>query len=149
MPGTEEEKQREIARVTKISGFRVAAHELLAEIDLRHGSHRLKARNDRWEAEHGKMTRQERMEEELQRAMVYAGAGKAPEHIAIHIHMAHECGASEEYLLERLLKAAQWGGAAESGQTALEAWRRVFMPEFPSVFPTRIMELTSDSVPAR
>jgi hypothetical protein len=127
MPGTEEEKQREIARVTKISGFRVAAHELLAEIDKRHGTHRLKARNDRWEEEHSKMTRQEPMEEELQRAMVYAGAGKAPEHIAIHIHMAHECGATEEHLLERLLKAAQWGGAAEGSQTAVEAWHRVFM----------------------
>jgi hypothetical protein len=116
---------------------------------LRHGSHRLKARNDRWEEVHGKMTRQERMEEELQRAMVYAGAGKAPEHIAIHIHVAHECGATEEYLLERLLKAAQWGSAPDGNQTALEAWRRVFMPDFPSVFPTRIAELTSDSVPAR
>jgi hypothetical protein len=66
MPWTEEEKQAEKERVTKISGFRVAAQDLLAEID----PDALKARNDRWEAKHGKMTRQERMEEELQRAMV-------------------------------------------------------------------------------
>ena len=142
---TEAEKRREKERVTKISGFRVAAHDLLAEIDLP----ALKARNDRWEKEHGKMTRQERMEEELQRAMVYTGAGKAPEHIAIHVHMAHQCGATKEYLLERLLKAAGWGGAPEGNQTALEAWRRVFRPDLPSVFPTRIVELTSDSVPER
>jgi hypothetical protein len=144
MAWTEEEKQAEKERVTRISGFRVAAHDLLAEID----PDALKARNDRWEAEHGKMTRQERMEEELQRAMVYVGAGKAPAHIAIHIHMAHECGATKEYLLNRMLKAAQWGGAAEGHQTALEAWRIVFRPDLPSVFPTRIVELTSDSVPA-
>jgi hypothetical protein len=93
MPWTEEEKQAEKERVTKISGFRVAAQDLLAEIDpdalkarndrweAKHGKmtrqeraeidpDALKARNDRWEAKHGKMTRQERMEEELQRAMV-------------------------------------------------------------------------------
>jgi hypothetical protein len=105
MTMTEEEKQAEIERVTKISGFRVMAHELLAAIDQRHGSSRLKARNDRWEEEHGKMTRQERMGEELQRAMVYVGAGKAPAHIAIQVHVAHQCGATEEYLLDRLLSS--------------------------------------------
>jgi hypothetical protein len=144
MPWTEEEKQAEKERVTRISGFRVTAHDVTAEID----PDALKARNDRWEEVHGKMTRQERMEEELQRAMVYVGAGKAPEHIAIHVHMAHECGATKEYLLERLRKAASWGGAAEGNQAALEAWRIVFRPDLPSVSPTRIVELTSDSVPA-
>ena len=53
---TEREKQAEKERVTKISGFRVGYHDLLAEIDLP----ALKARNDRWEAEHQHMTREER-----------------------------------------------------------------------------------------
>ncbi len=53
---TEREKQAEKERVTKISGFRVGYHDLLAEIDLP----ALKARNDRWEAEHQPMTREER-----------------------------------------------------------------------------------------
>jgi hypothetical protein len=146
---TDEQKRAEIERVTKISGFRVTAHELFAEIDQKYGTSFLKARNDRWEEEHSKMTRQERLDEELQRAMCYVSSpGKAPEHIAIHIHIAHQCGASPMYLLDRLMKAAQWGGNPEGGQTALEAWRRVFMPDFPSVFPTRIAELTSDSIPA-
>ena len=139
---TEAEKQAEKERVTRISGFRVSAHDVLAEVDL----DALKARNEQWEAEHGKMTREERMEDELQRAMVYVGAGKAPDHIAIHVHMAHECGASKEHLYERIVKASQWGGAAEAYQTGLEAWRMVFLPDFPTVF--RIVELTSDSVPA-
>jgi hypothetical protein len=141
---TEQEKQAEKERVTKISGFRVTAHDVLAEVDF----DALKVRNERWEEEHGKMTRQERMEEELQRAMVYVGAGKAPAHIAIHVHMAHECGASKEYLLERFKKASQWGGAPETNQAALEAWRIVFRPDLPVVSPTQIVELTSDSVPA-
>ena len=94
MAMTDEEKRAEIERVTKISGFRVKAHELLAEIDQQLGTSFLKARNDSWEKEHGTMTRQERMEEELQRAMCYvASPGKAPEHISIHIHMAYQCGA--------------------------------------------------------
>ena len=139
---TEAEKQAEKERVTRISGFRVSAHDVLAEVDF----DALKARNEQWEAEHGKMTREERMEDELQRAMVYVGAGKAPDHIAIHVHMAHECGASKEHLYERIVKASQWGGAAEAYQTGLEAWRMVFLPDFPTVF--RIVELTSDSVPA-
>jgi hypothetical protein len=137
---TEEEKQAELQRVTKISGFCVGYHALLAEIDLP----ALKARNDRWEAEHGKMTREERMQEELERMMVYVGAGKAAGHIAIHVHAAHECGASKEEIYQRIVKAAQWGGAPEAYQTGLEAWRMVFMPDFPTVF--RIVELTSDSL---
>ena len=142
MAWTEEEKQRELRRVTEISGFAVGYHALLAEMD----PDALKARNDGWEAEHGKMTRAERMREELHRMMVYVGAGKAAGHIAIHVHMAHQCGASKEYLYERIVKAARWGGAAEAYQTGLEAWRMVFLPDFPTVF--RILELTSDSVPA-
>ena len=144
MPWTEEEKQAEKERVTRISGFRVAAHDLVAEIN----PDGLKARNDRWEAVHGKMTRQQRMEEELHRAIAYVAAGKAPAHISIHIHMAHECGATEEYLLNRMQKAAAWGGAGDGSQIALEAWRIVFRPDLPAVYPTRIVELTSDSVPA-
>ena len=85
MAMTDEEKRAEIERVTKISGFRV---------------------------------------------------------------MAHQCGASKEFLLNRMMKAAQWGGNPEGSQTAVEAWRIIFMPDFPSVFPTRIAELTSDSVPS-
>ena len=142
MAWTAEEKQRELKRVTEISGFAVGYHALLAEMD----PDALKRRNDRWEADHGKMTREERMREELHRMMVYVGAGKAAGHIAIHVHMAHQCGASKEHLYERIVKAAQWGGAAEAYQTGLEAWRMVFLPDFPTVF--RIVELTRDSVPA-
>jgi hypothetical protein len=144
---TREEANYEIARTLKISGFRVMAHRLLAEIDVQYGTNFLKARNDQWEKEYGSMTRKERGEEELQRAMVYVGAGKAPEHISIHIHVAHECGYDPRYILERLMKAAQWGGAAENSQTAVEAWRIIFMPNFPSVFPTKIDALSKDSIP--
>ena len=40
-------------------------------------------------------------------------------------------------------KVAQWDGAPESSLTGLEAWRMVFMPDFPPVL--RIVELTIDS----
>ena len=44
---TEQEKQVEKERVTKISGFRVGFHDFLAEVDL----DALKKRNDQWESE--------------------------------------------------------------------------------------------------
>ena len=53
MAWTEEEKQRELKRVTEISGFAVGYHALLAEID----PDALKVRNDRWEAEHDSQPR--------------------------------------------------------------------------------------------
>jgi hypothetical protein len=40
---TDEQREAEKERVTKISGFRVAAHDFMAEVDLP----ALKARNDR------------------------------------------------------------------------------------------------------
>ena len=61
---------------------------------------------------------------------------------AIHIHAAQQGGATKEEIYERIKKAAQWDGAPESGLTGLEAWRMVFMPDFPTV--PRIVELTSD-----
>ena len=60
---TEEEKQAEKERVTRISGFRVGAHDFLAEVDF----DALKARNDRWEAQHRDLSREERKHEELSR----------------------------------------------------------------------------------
>lgn len=142
MPWTEEEKQAELKRVTEISGFCVGGHALLAEVD----PDALKARNDQWEKQHGKMSREERMQHELTRALVYIGSGKAAHHAAIHIHMAHECGATKEHIWYWLNKAAQWGGAPECSHNAREAYRIVFMPDFPTVY--RIVELTSDSVPS-
>ena len=139
---TEREKQAEKERVTKISGFRVGYHDLLAEIDLP----ALKARNDRWEAEHQHMTREERKQDELYRMVAYIGGGKAAGHIAIHIHAAHACGATKEEIYQLIKKVAPWASGPESYQTALEAWRLVFMPDFPTVF--RIVELTEDSFPA-
>ncbi len=97
---TEREKQAEKERVTKISGFRVGYHDLLAEIDLP----ALKARNDRWEAEHQHMTREERKQDELYRMVAYIGGGKAAGHIAIHIHAAHACGATKEEIYQLIKK---------------------------------------------
>ncbi len=52
---TEAEKQAEKERVTRISGFRVSAHDFLAEVDF----DALKARNDRWEAQHRDLSRED------------------------------------------------------------------------------------------
>src|SRR5499427_145320 len=107
---TEREKQAEKDRVTKIGGVRVGYHDLLAEIDLP----ALKARNDRWEAEHQPMTREERKQDELYRMVAYIGGGKAAGHIAIHIHAAHQCGATPEEIYQLMKKVAPWSSGPES-----------------------------------
>ena len=140
LSATKAQREAELKRVTKISGFAVGYHALLAEIDL----DALKRRNDRWEEEHGSMTQEERMMDELERMGAYVAAGKAAGHIAIHVHAAHECGATPQEIYRRILRASGWGGSAECYQTGLEAWRMIFMPDFPTVF--RIVELTSDSL---
>ncbi len=139
---TEQEKQAEKERVTKNSGFRVGYHDLLAEIDLP----ALNARNDHWEAEHQSLSREERKQVELETITAYVASGKAAGHIAIHVHSSHQCGATKEEIYHRIVRAARWGGAPEAYQTGLEAWRIVFLPDFPTVF--RVVELTSDSYPA-
>jgi hypothetical protein len=82
---TEEEKQAEKERVTKISGFRVGAHDFLAEVDF----DALKARNDRWEAEHRNFTHEERKHEELRRIAGCVAMRNPVYHIQIHVHVAH------------------------------------------------------------
>jgi hypothetical protein len=77
---TEQEKQAEKERVTRISGFRVGAHDFLAEVDF----DALKARNDRWETEHRHLTRQERKHEELRRIAGYVAMRNPVYHIQIH-----------------------------------------------------------------
>src|SRR5262245_8560195 len=58
---TEEEKQRELKRVTKTGGFRAGIHDFLAETNFE----KLKKRNDRWEADHRNQSLADRKMEEF------------------------------------------------------------------------------------
>ena len=136
---TEAEKQAEKERVTRISGFRVSAHDFAAEVDL----DALKARNNKWEAEHSHLSREERKHEELRRIAGYVAMRNPVYHIQIHVHAAHGAGATAEEIYGVINEAGGWAGGA-ARQNGMEAWRLVFRPDLPSLL--QIVELTDDSL---
>ena len=136
---TEQEKQAEKERVTRISGFRVGAHDFLAEVDF----DALKARNDRWETQHRNLTREERKHEELRRIAGYVAMRNPVYHIQIHVHAAHGAGATPEEIYRVIDEAGGWAGGA-ARQNGMEAWRLVFRPDLPSLL--QVVELTDDSL---
>jgi alkylhydroperoxidase/carboxymuconolactone decarboxylase family protein YurZ len=135
---TEREKQAEKQRVTRISGFRVAYHDFLAEVDL----DALKKRNDRWEADHRGQSLLDRKIEELTRIAAYVAMKNPAHHIQIHVHAAHEAGATPEEIYKVIDDAGGWAGGA-ARQNGMEAWRLVFRPDLPTI--NAVVELTSDS----
>jgi alkylhydroperoxidase/carboxymuconolactone decarboxylase family protein YurZ len=135
---TEQEKQAEKERVTRISGFRVGMHDFLAEVD----PDALKRRNDHWEADHRNQSLLDRKTEELIRIAAYVAMRNPVYHIQIHVHAAHEAGATPEEIYEVINSAGGWAGGA-ARQNGMEAWRLVFRPDLPTIF--RVAELTDDS----
>ena len=135
---TKKQKQAELKRVTKIGGFRVGYHDFWAAVNF----DALKERNDRWEARHRNQTRQERRTEELIRMAVYVAVRHPIPMIQIHIHSAHQAGATPEEIYALIERVGSWAGNA-STLVGLEAWRLVFRPDVPSIL--RVVELTSDS----
>jgi alkylhydroperoxidase/carboxymuconolactone decarboxylase family protein YurZ len=135
---TEQDKQAEKARVTSISGLRVGFHDFLAEVDLE----ALKQRNDRWEAEHHHQSRLDHKTEELIRIAAYVAMRNPPHHIPIHVHSAHQAGATPEEIYQVIDRAGGWAGGA-ARQNGMEAWRLVFRPDLPTI--ERVVELTEDS----
>jgi alkylhydroperoxidase/carboxymuconolactone decarboxylase family protein YurZ len=134
---TEGEKQAEKERVTRISGFRVGFHDFLAEVDLP----ALKRRNESWEAEHRDQSLLDRKTEELIRIGAYVAMRNPPHHIQIHVHSAHQAGATPEEIYQVINNVGSWAGAAR--QNGMEAWRLVFRPDLPPI--ERVVELTDDS----
>jgi len=135
---TEEEKQRELRRVTKLSGFRAGTHDFLAETNFE----KLKKRNDRWEAEHRNQSLADRKMEEFIRIAAYVAMKNSVPHIQIHVHAAHEAGATPEEIYNLIELVGSWT-SGDATQNGMEAWRLVFRPELPTIF--RVVELTSES----
>jgi alkylhydroperoxidase/carboxymuconolactone decarboxylase family protein YurZ len=135
---TEREKQAELRRVTRISGFRVGMHDFLAEVDL----DALKKRNDRWEAEHRNQSLLDRKTEELIRIAAYVALRNPAHHIQIHVHSAHKAGATPEEIYQVIDNVGGYAGGA-ARQNGMEAWRLVFRPDLPTI--NRVAELTDDS----
>ena len=125
-------------RVTSISGFRVGYHDVLAEVDLE----ALKQRNDRWEAEHRHHSLLDRKTEELIRIAAYVAMRNPPHPIQIHVHSAHQAGATPEEMYH-VIDSVGGGAGGAARQNGMEAWRRVFRPDLPPI--DHVVELTDDS----
>ena len=134
----ESEKQAEKARVTRISGFRVGVQDVLAEVDLE----ALTRRHDRGEAEQRHQARLDRKTEELIRIAAYVAMRNPPHHIQLHVHSAHQAGATPAEMYQVSDRAGGWAGGA-ARQNGMEAWRLVFRPDLPTI--ERVVELTEDS----
>src|SRR5712691_566185 len=65
-----------------------------------------------------------------------------PHPIPMHVHSAHKAGATPEEMYQVIDSVGgRAGGAAR--QNAMEAWRRVFRPDLPTI--ERGVELTDDA----
>jgi len=136
---TKKEKKAELKRVTKIGGFRVGLHDFWAEMDF----DTLKARNDRWETRQRKQSRQDRKVEEFIRIAAYVALRHSVPMIQIHVHAAHQAGATAEEIYEIIHNVGNWAGNAAE-LNGLEAWRLVFRPDIPTLF--RIVKTTTESM---
>ena len=136
---TKKEKQAELKRVTKIGGFRVGLHDFWAEVDFDH----LKQRNDRWEARQRSQSRLDRKIEEFIRIAAYVALRHPVPMIQIHVHAAHQAGATPEEIYDIIDSVGNWAGNAAK-VNGWEAWRLVFRPDIPTLL--RVVETMTDSL---
>ena len=112
---TESEKQAERDRVLQNSGFRVGMHDFLSEVDI----DALRGRNNGWEADHSGQSFFDRKTEELIRIAAYVAMRNPVYHIQIHVHAAHQAGATPEEIYNVIKMAGSWAGAPP----ARTAWK--------------------------
>jgi 4-carboxymuconolactone decarboxylase len=128
------EKEDELERATRLRGFRFGVHEFLAELDL----DRLKALNDRVEANYLKESLLDRKTKELLILVACVALGDEVPHLQLHMHAAHKAGATPEEIMEALELIKSWTGNIRE-MVGVEAWRATFRPELPSIY--RVAEL--------
>ena len=128
------EKEEELERTTRLRGFQFGIHEFYAEMDLE----RLKALNDRVEANYLKEGLLDRKTKELLILMACVAIGDEVSHLQLHMHAAHQAGATPEQIMEALELVKGWVGNVRT-MKGVEAWRATFRPEIPSIY--RVVEL--------
>src|SRR5687768_16219229 len=136
---TKKEKKTELKRVTQIGAIRVGLHDFWVEMDF----DALRARNDRWEARQRKQSRQDRKVEEFIRIAAYVALCHSVPMIQIHVHAAHQAGATPEEIYDVIHNVGNWAGNAAELK-GMEAWRLTFRPDIPTLF--RVVEMTGDTL---
>ena len=127
-------KEAELERVTQLRGFRYGLHDFYAEYDL----DALKAVNDHVEATYINTTMLDRKTKELALVVACVAQQDLVSHLQIHMHAAHQAGASPEEIMAVLDLIGGWiGNVAKIN--GLEAWRATFRPDIPTI--DRVVEL--------
>ncbi len=127
-------KEKELERVTQLRGFRYGLHDFYAEYDL----DALKAVNDHVEATYINTTTLDRKTKELALVVACVAQQDLVSHLQIHMHAAHQAGASPEEIMAVLDLIGGWiGNVAKIN--GLEAWRTTFRPDIPTI--DRVVEL--------
>ena len=129
------EKELELERVTQLRGFRYGLHDLLAELDV----NALKAVNDHVEAHYlNESSGLNRKTKEPLIIVACVAQRDLVSHLQIHMHAAHQAGATPEEILEVLELVGDWTGSVAK-LVDLEAWRATFRPDIPTI--DRVVEL--------
>jgi alkylhydroperoxidase/carboxymuconolactone decarboxylase family protein YurZ len=134
--GRDAERQAELERVTRLRGFRYGLHDFEAEIDL----DGLRRRNDHVEKAYTQPQQAllDRKTRELLIIAANVAQGDTVAHLQVHLHAAHQAGASPEELLEMLSLLETWLSQPHHAR-GLEAWRATFRPDIPPI--DRVVEL--------
>ena len=131
------EIEQELERTTKLRGFRYGLHDFVAHV---RGVDALKKHNDHSESTYLKHKEDviDRKTKELLIIATCVALRDTVAHIRLHMHAAHQAGATPEEILTVLDLIGRWGGnVMKIG--GLEAWRATFRPDIPTI--DRVVEL--------
>lgn len=127
--GLEQEKQEMLERVLKVRGFRYGLHKVLAEADWE-----FMKKFEEWvEFVYLSERHLDRRVKELVIVGILGALRSPPEHIQAHINAAVKAGATKDEVIVVAELVGHWGGNIAQAN-ALEAWRRMFTPEMPTIF---------------
>jgi alkylhydroperoxidase/carboxymuconolactone decarboxylase family protein YurZ len=127
--------ERELERTVVLSGFRYGLHDFAAHVG---GAEALKHHNDNTEAHYLKEGLLDRKTKELLVIVACVARGDLVSHIQLHMHVAHEAGATPEEIMAVLDLVGGWIGNVHTIK-GLEAWRATFRPDVPTI--DRVVEL--------
>ena len=121
------DKKALLKRIGDKRGFRFGIHDFLAQVNPEY----LSKRNEWIEYIYLTPKHLDRKTKELIIIAVCSAQKDIPAHIQVHIGAAVEAGATKEEIMETILVTANWSGLG--GISGLEAWRKTFTPDLPSV----------------
>lgn len=123
-------KEEELDRTSQIRGFRYGTHDFMAETDLPG----LRKLNDRVQSGYANKAASllDRKIKEIVLLAANIAQGDSVAHLQVHLHAAHNAGASPEELLELLYLVKGWVTLPRIA-VGMEAWRSMFRPDVPPV----------------